>query len=91
MAGRPSTSPCAIRFGRRWRSTDAGFGQTYGVDEEIAGRGQQWGGRLEAGVRLRGAGGAMELFVGFERMIDADPLDRITRQWALAGFRLTGM
>jgi hypothetical protein len=68
-----------------------GIGQTYGVDEEVAGRGQQWGGRLEAGVRLRGAGGVMELFVGVERMIDADPLDRITRQWALAGFRLTGM
>ena len=31
-----------------------GIGQTYGVDEEIAGRGQQWGGRLEAGATTQG-------------------------------------
>ena len=68
-----------------------GFGETYGVDEDVAGRGQQWGTRLEAGVRLSGRGGALDLFAGFERMIDADPLDRVTRQWALAGIRLTGM
>lgn len=67
------------------------FGETYGVDEDVAGRGQQWGTRLEAGVRLSGRGGALDLFGGFERMIDADPLDRVTRQWALAGIRLTGM
>ena len=68
-----------------------GFGETYGVDEDVAGRGQQWGGRIEGGVRLAGRGGAFDLFAGFERMIDADPLDRMTRQWALAGIRLTGM
>jgi hypothetical protein len=66
------------------------FGQTIWVDESIAGRGRQWGTRLEAGVRLAGSAGAIELFGGFERMIDADPLARITRQWAFAGFRLTG-
>jgi hypothetical protein len=68
-----------------------GLGVTYGVDEDVAGRGQQWGGRLEAGVRFIGRGGAIDVFGGFERMIDADPLDRLTRQWAFAGFRLTGM
>jgi hypothetical protein len=68
-----------------------GFGETYGVDEDVAGRGQQWGGRIEGGVRLAGRGGALDLFAGFERMIDADPLDRMTRQWAVAGIRLTGM
>jgi hypothetical protein len=68
-----------------------GFGETYGVDEDVAGRGQQWGARLEAGVRFSGRGGALDLFGGFERMIDADPLDRVTRQWAMAGIRLTGM
>ena len=68
-----------------------GFGVTYGVDEDVAGRGQQWGGRLEAGVRFSGKGGALDVFGGFERMVDADPLDRLSRQWALAGFRLTGM
>jgi hypothetical protein len=68
-----------------------GFGETYGVDQAVAGRGQQWGGRVEAGVRFTGKGAAIDVFGGFERMIDADPLDRLTRQWALAGFRLTGM
>ena len=66
------------------------FGERFGVDESIAGRGQQLGTRLEAGVRLAGSAGAIELFGGYERMIDADPLDRMTRQWAFAGFRLTG-
>ena len=68
-----------------------GFGETYGVDETVAGRGQQWGCRIESGVRLGGRGGALDLFGGFERMIDADPLHRVTRPWALAGIRLTGM
>jgi hypothetical protein len=67
-----------------------GFGETYGVDESIANRGRQWGTRLEAGVRLTGSAAAMDLFGGFERMIDADPFDRITRNWVFAGFRLTG-
>jgi hypothetical protein len=43
---------------------------------------------VEAGVRLNGRAGAIELFAGFERRIDADPLDRQTQQWAMAGFRL---
>ena len=68
-----------------------GFGETFGVDEDVAGRGQQWGGRLEAGLKFSGKGASIDVFGGFERMIDADPLDRLTRQWALAGFRLTGM
>jgi hypothetical protein len=68
-----------------------GFGETYGVDEDVAGRGQQWGGRLEGGLRFSRKAAAIDVFGGFERMIDADPLDRLTRQWALAGFRLTGM
>lgn len=76
--------PATALYGR-------GFGVTYGVDEDVAGRGQQWGGRVEAGLRFSGKAGAIDVFGGFERMIDADPLDRLTRQWALAGFRLTGM
>jgi hypothetical protein len=66
------------------------FGETYGVDETIAGRGQQAGGRIEAGVRLAGTGGAIELFGGYEKVIDADPLDRVSRQWAFAVFRILG-
>jgi hypothetical protein len=30
----------------------------------------------------------MELFAGVERRVDADPLDRLPKEWALAGFRL---
>jgi hypothetical protein len=60
------------------------------VDEAIAGRGRQTGGRIEAGVRLGGTDGAIELFGGYEQVIDADPLDRVPRRWAFAGFRLLG-
>jgi hypothetical protein len=66
------------------------YTETYGVDEEIAGRGQQWGGRVEAGVRFGGRAGTVDLFGGVERVVDADPLDRVPRQWAFAGFRLSG-
>lgn len=51
-------------------------------------RERQKGGRLEAGVRLMGQGGAIELFAGVERVIDADTFDGIPRQWAFAGFRM---
>jgi hypothetical protein len=63
-------------------------GQVYAVDRTIAGRGDQYGGRVEAGIRLNGTAGSVELFVGGERMIDADPLERMPEQWALGGFRL---
>jgi hypothetical protein len=69
------------------------YGQLIQVDTTLAGRDQQKGGRIEAGVRLRGSnpqGPAMELFGGTEQMIDADPLDRVTRRWAYLGFRLLG-
>jgi hypothetical protein len=66
------------------------FGETYVVDRAIAGRGRQDGGRFESGVRLQGGGGAMDLFLGYEKVVDADPLDRTAQQWAFAGFRLVG-
>jgi hypothetical protein len=68
-----------------------GYGELIQVDKTEAGRDDALkGGRLEAGVRLNGTDGAMELFVGAERMIDADPLDRQTRNWGFVGFRLLG-
>jgi hypothetical protein len=67
-----------------------GIGETYLVDKTIAGRDRQDGARIEAGVRLNGSGGAMDLFAGYERVVDADPLDRAARRWAFAGFRLVG-
>lgn len=65
-----------------------GTGNAFLVDSTIANRDQQTGGTVEVGLRINGRGGAVELFVGAERRVDADPIDRIARRWALAGFRL---
>jgi hypothetical protein len=78
---RRQVSPHISWFGRA-------YGETYAVDPEIAGRDRRRGGRLEGGVRLSGSRGGLELFAGFERVIDADALDRQTRHWAFGGFRL---
>ena len=86
LMARRRLSPYAAMFVR-------GYGQLIQVDKTIAGRDQQRGGRVEAGVRLRGkgqTGGSMELFAGGEQMIDADVLDRLPRRWAYVGFRLLG-
>jgi hypothetical protein len=64
------------------------FGEVFGVDGSVPDRGTQNGGRAEVGVRINGRGGALELFTGAERRLDADPLDRQTRSWGVAGFRL---
>jgi hypothetical protein len=64
------------------------YGQLITVDKTIAGRGTQPGGRVEAGILLPGVQGNMELFVGGERVIDADQLDRVPRRWAFVGFRV---
>jgi hypothetical protein len=81
LVARKSISPRTTLYGR-------GFGQLIQVDPDIAGRATQKGGRVEAGVTIRGGMGALELFVGGEQMIDADVLDRLPRRWAFAGFRL---
>jgi hypothetical protein len=65
-------------------------GETYPIDKSISTRDTQNGGRLEAGVRVQGSVAAMDFFGGVHRMVDADPLDRTTRTWAYAGFRLVG-
>jgi hypothetical protein len=65
-------------------------GETYPIDKSMSKRDTQNGGRLEAGVRVQGSVAAMDFFGGVQRMVDADPLDRTTRTWAYAGFRLVG-
>ena len=65
-----------------------GYGEMFGVDGEIADRVTQTGGVMEAGVRINGRAGAIELFAGIERRIDADPTDRVARRWGIWGFRL---
>ena len=78
---RRQVSPHTALYGRAY--TDY-----YAVDRDIADRPNQAGARLEVGVRLTGKGGALDLFGGFERVVDAHPLDRQSREWAFAGFRL---
>ena len=64
-------------------------GDGYGMFVETASlRGHQNGGRLEAGLRVSGSKGAVELFAGYERRIDADPFEQRPRTWMFAGFRL---
>jgi hypothetical protein len=60
----------------------------FGVTGEVLGRGRQAGGAVEAGLHVKGGAGALELFAGFERRVDADPFDRQPQNWAIAGFRL---
>jgi hypothetical protein len=65
-----------------------GSAQLFAVDGSVPNRGGQNAGMVEAGLRFTGAGGVFEVFAGFERRVDAYPLDRIPLQWGLAGFRL---
>ena len=67
-----------------------GSGQMFAVDDSVPGRGTQTGGLVEAGVRVNGRAGALELFAGVEKRVDADPVDRQPQHWVLAGFRLLG-
>ena len=64
-----------------------GSAVVYGVDGTVP-RNNQTGGRGEIGVRLTGPAGAVELFAGVERMVDAYPLDRVSQNWPFGGFRL---
>ena len=65
-----------------------GSGDLFSIDSSSSSRDTQKEGRIEAGVRLNGGAGAIELFAGYERRVDADPFERLPLQWALAGFRL---
>jgi hypothetical protein len=82
VARRPVTPRAAV-FART-------EGQVVGVVSSVAQRERQTGGLVEVGVRLDGRAGAIELFAGYERRIDADPVDRQPQHWGLAGFRLVG-
>ena len=64
-----------------------GTGTLFGVDGSQP-RGTQHGGRAEFGVRVNGRAGAVELFAGVERMVDAYPLERVPMTWPFAGVRL---
>jgi len=63
-------------------------GQVFLLDKDQIGRSGQAGARIEAGIRLNGRGGAMEVFGGYERRPDAHPLERLSQRWGLVGLRL---
>jgi hypothetical protein len=65
-----------------------GHGQAFAVNELLAKRGTQAGGQVEAGVRVTGRSGVLEIFAGYEKRVDADVLDRLSQRWGLVGFRL---
>lgn len=62
-------------------------GETIAANPDLFNRTRLNGGKLEAGVRLNGVGGGVDLFGGYERRIDADPIDNQSRNWAFVGFR----
>ena len=66
------------------------WGGLVGVDPTKAGRERLCGSRLEAGWRLNGRAAALELFAGYERRIDAYPLERRRARWFAFGFRFVG-
>jgi hypothetical protein len=65
-----------------------GSGQLFAVNDAVLHRGTQGGAVVEAGVRLTGRGGILEIFAGYEKRVDADPLDRQSQRWPIVGFRL---
>jgi hypothetical protein len=77
----------AYRVSPRVRATAAATGRFVGVDD-TRGRGSQFEGRLEAGLRLEGRAAAAELFAGVERRLDPYPVEFSTASWFLVGFRL---
>jgi hypothetical protein len=80
LVRRPITSRYGV-FAHAW-------GDGFLVDQTVYGRGTQAGGLVEIGLRINGRAGAVELFAGAEQRVDANPIDLMSRRWALAGFRL---
>jgi hypothetical protein len=64
--------------------------ETYGVNPAIANRAQQNGGRVEVGVYLNGKRAHVELFGGWEQLVDAYPLERGSKRLPLIGLRVSG-
>jgi hypothetical protein len=62
--------------------------EVYVVDRKVYDRINQHGGRLEGGLHLTGKGGSLDVFGGYERVIDAHQVDLVPMSWAFAGFRL---
>lgn len=59
-----------------------------GVDRNVANRDRLCGARIESGVRLKGVGGGVDVFVGYERRLDAYPLSFQRARWVEWGVRI---
>ncbi len=78
----------AVRPNRRVELLADASGGVIGMQRARYGRPRVCGGRVEGGIRVNGAAAALEVFVGYERRMDAFPTDRFrVRMWTV-GFRL---
>ena len=64
------------------------YGAVVPVEVATFGRTTRSGGRAEGGVRLKAGAAALDLFVAWERRIDAMTIERDSVSWAQLGFRL---
>ncbi|MDE3155932.1 MAG: hypothetical protein KGN76_12560 [Acidobacteriota bacterium] len=76
------------RLNRYWSAIGGASLTLIGVDQAKYGRGLQTGAHAEAGLRIDGTHGALELFAAYDRRIDAGLFDLQTRTFGLLGFRL---
>jgi hypothetical protein len=86
------TSRARLALGRRLTPrvamVAAATGEVLGVKRGLVRNERVCGGRIEGGFRVRGGAAALEVFVGYERRIDAFPTDRFRVRWITAGFRI---
>jgi hypothetical protein len=74
---------------RRLELYAKGAGGLLGVDGRAAApRDRQCGARLEAGTRVLGAKGGVDVYLAYERRIDGYPLAPTRTRWVEFGFRL---
>ena len=74
--------------GARVRVFAKANGGFQGVDRQIANRDRLCGARLESGVHLNGVRGGVDVFVGYERRLDAYPLSYQRARWVEWGVRI---
>jgi hypothetical protein len=63
-------------------------GEVIGVDPATRGATRVCGGLIEGGLRIAGRAANLDLFVAYERRVDAFPTDRFRVRWVALGFRV---
>lgn len=66
----------------------SGWGGVRVTDEAISTRPRICGGRIEAGLSIRGEAAGLDIFAGYERRMDAYPTDRFRVRMFLIGVRI---